>query len=259
MTVISLDAITKNILLKRGYSLHWYIDFMVYAKDGMREIAFDTDILTIRYAVLPIDSNTFTAQLPADYKDYTRVFVRTNQYIRPLVEDDSLDTIPNYDSDFVNHPYSDGVQTQSSAEQNAFFPSYMSGYWWMANWNAFGENLGRYFGGASTYIDTFKINKAANEIKINERLACTEIVVEYIGDGMDADSATHIDGYAQNAIESYCLYQFFLHNRTYSQSDSELAYQKYIQERQILRARLSSLTIDNLKRIIQRNQIRVKY
>lgn len=259
MVFTSLDSIVKNILMKRGYSFHWYIDFLVYSKDGLREIGFDESIQTIRRAILAVNQDTHTAEIPIDYQDFVKVCARTDQYLRPLVEDNSLDTIPNYDANFEVQPYADGVQTQTSIEQNSFFPSYNSGMWWTVNWNAFGENLGRQFGGVSTYIDTFKLDLANNQIKINERLACTEIVLEYIGDGMDADSATHINAYCQSAIEAYCMWQFFFHNRTYSQSDSELAYQKYTQERKILRARLSDLTIDKLKRIIQRNTLRVKY
>ncbi len=259
MTVTSLHKIVANILLKRRYSWHYYLQFLVYAKDGLREIAFDENILTTRYKCLPVDCNNGnTAELPNDYQDYTRVSVRTGQYIRPLVEDGALQLVPNYDSNFDIQPYNQGVADPVTQTQNYSY-GYASPYWWMVNWNSWGENIGRQFGGVSTYSDTFKIDKARNQIKINEDFPAEEIILEYISDGQDADSATHIDSYAQMAIEIFCMWQFYLHNRTYSQREAGDMEMKYVKERQILRARLSDLTIDKLKRIVQGNTRGIKY
>lgn len=258
MTLITLDSIVSNILMKRGYPLQYYIDFLVYCKDGMREIAFDDPIFSIRYKALPVDQNSNTVDLPNDYLDYSRVSAWTDQYIRPLVEDNSLTLVPNLDSNFQVQPYSNGIPSQT--QPVGYYPSgYLSPYWWVTNWNSFGENLGRFFGGVGAMSDTFRIDKTRNVIKINENLFIQNIVLEYISNGMDADSATRIDSYAQNAIEAYALWQFYLCNRTYSQGEAEAMYQHYVIERNILRARLSDLTIDKLKRIVQQNSIGVKY
>lgn len=260
MTYISLDQITKNILLKRGYSLHWWIDFMVYCKDGLREIAFDDPIFAIRYRVLPVNQTDGTVDIPNDYQDYCRVSAWIDGWMRPLVEDNSLQLVTNYDSDWVVQPYANGIATET-VQQNSliYYNGFLTPYWWMVNWNNFGENTGRQFGGIGAYSDTFRVDKTKNQIKINENLFIENIVLEYISNGMDADCATKIDSYAQNAIEAYAMWQFYLHNRTYSQGEAEAMYQHYVTERQILRARLSDLTTDNLKRIVQRNAIRVKY
>jgi hypothetical protein len=258
MTVISLDQITKNILLKRRYSLQWYIDFLVYAKDAMREIAFDDPIFAIRYKVLPVNQDGNTVELPNDFQDYCRVSGWVDQYLRPLVEDNSLQLVPNYDSEFAIEPYANGIATETSNQQ-IYYNGYLSPYWFNVNWNIYGENTGRQFGGIGAYADTFRINKSRNEIKINENLFIPNIVLEYISNGMDADSATHIDSYAQFCIEAFAMWQFYLHNRTYSQNEANDMYNKYVTERQILRARLSDLTIDRLKRIVQANTIGIKY
>lgn len=255
MTFISLDKIVKNILLRRRYPLHYYIEFLVYAKDGLATIAKDDEILAGRYKVLPLNDN-HAIEIPTDYIDYTSVSARIGQYLQPLVEDNALNLVPNYDSDFVIQPYSSGVATDTATQQ---YNGYLSPYWWVANWNVYGENLGRQFGGVGVNSDTFKINKARNEIKINENLDVTEIVLEYVSNGMDADSATQIDWYAKDCLEAYCMWQFKENNRTYSASEAELERQKYINQRQILRAELSDLTITKLKRIVQKNSIGVKY
>lgn len=260
MNVISLDQIVKNILLKRGYSLHWYLDFLVPAKDCLRELCFDENMQTLRYKILIPDTNAGnTAALPADMVDHVRVSVRVDQYLLPLVEDNALDLIPNYDSDFDIQPYTEGVASLSTTDQNYYPNGYLSPYWYMCNINAWGENLGRQFGGTGGRFDTYKIDKTRNEIKINERLSLAEVVIEYISNGMDADSATHINAYAQSCIEAYAMWQFKENNRTYSPGEAGIAKQQYVQERQILRARLSDLSIDALKNIVQSNSKRVKY
>lgn len=258
MTIVSLDAIVKNILLKRRYSLHFYLDFLVGAKDGLREVFFDEGISTLRYQVLTLNSLN-QATLPNDYTDWAKVSARIGQHLHPLIEDNTIDTIPNYDSEFVEHPYIDGVASQTSNTQMYYLGGYLSPYWWMNNWNSYGENLGRQFGGVGAMSDTFKIDKARNLIKINENLAITEIVLEYIGNGLDADSATHIDAYAQMTIELFAMWQFKEHNRTYSEGEAQVAKQDYVDERLRLRARISDLTVDKLKRIVHRNAIAVKY
>jgi hypothetical protein len=256
--LISLDQIVKNILLKRRYSLHWYLDFLVPAKDCLREISFDLPINTLRYKVLTLNDNN-AIEIPNDYQDWARVSVRIGQYLKPLVETNGLDLVPNYDSNFDIQPYNTGIATETDPSQTVYYSGYASPLWWTVNWNTFGENIGRQFGGVGSYPDTFTVNKARNEIKINEDYGFNEIVLEYIGSGVDADSATHIDPYCQNCIEAYCLWQFYLNNRTYSTSDEVVMEQRYIKERQILTARLSDITLDKLKRVVQRNSISIKY
>lgn len=260
-SVISLDKIVKNILISRGYSIHWYIQFLVYAKNILREIAFDCNIIAGRYKLLPIEN--FRVELPNDYVDYTRVSVRVDQYIHPLTEDDSLQLVPNYDDEFEIQPYNEGV---ASSANGSGISGYYSGYaypfstWFMTNWNNWGENTGRNYGGIGAYIDNFRVDKYTNTIKINEQLCgATELLLEYISNGMDADSATHIEAYAQEAITAGAMWQFKENNRTYSSSEAEMERQKYIQQVQILRARLSPLTTDNLKRLIQKNQRGIQY
>lgn len=259
MTVINLDAIVKNILLKRGYPLHYYLQFLVFCKDGLREIAFDEPILALRYTLLPIDQTTFRVDLPNDYQDYTRVSVRSGQYIVPLIESHALDILPNYDANFNITPYTQGQMIDTPFPNTTYYIGYLAPYWWTVNWDAFGENLGRLHGGIGPYPDTFRIDKANNQIALNQNYGVTDVLLEYISDGMDADSATHIDSYAQFAIESFALWQFKEHNRSYGESEAQVAKQDYIQQRKILTARLSDVTLDGLKRIVQANSIGVKY
>ncbi len=258
MLTISLDQIVTNIILKRGYSFpHWYLDFLVPAKDCLRQLSMDLPITPVQYKVLALNNN-HAIIIPDDYVDYVGVYARRGQYLVPLVPDDSLNLVPNFDNDFVIQPYNSGIATEDNTSVSIYSGA-LSGYWWMVNWDAFGENLGRQFGGIGTYTDTFRENKRRNEIKINEDLDVSHVILEYIGSGLDVDSASKINIYAQDCIEAYCLWQFKENNRTYSEGEAQIAKRDYEQQVQILRGRLSDLTVDKLKRLTQRNAIAIKY
>ena len=82
MTTISLDGIVNNILLKRRYSLHWYLEFLLYCKEAVEEMGYDGEIDTFRYVVLPKNSNN-ALELPNDYVDWIRVSAFVDGYVRP--------------------------------------------------------------------------------------------------------------------------------------------------------------------------------
>lgn len=253
MTVITLDKIVKNILLKRRYPLQYYIEFLVNAKDCLRELSFDLPMQTIRYKVLSLNDN-HAIEMPNDYQDWASVSVRIGQHLHRLVPDSGLNLVPNYDANFEIQPYSSGIATDPTIQ----FSGYYSPYWWMTTWNAWGESIGRQFGGVGSYSDTFKENRARNEIKINENLDCSEVVLEYIGNGMDSDSATHINPYCQATMEAYCMWMFKENNRTYSAGEAESAKKEYEKQYGILLGRFSDLTVDVLRRIVQKNSIAIK-
>lgn len=257
MTTISLHSIVYNLLLRRRYPIHYYLDFLIPAKDCLRQLSIDGEVDAVRMQCLPLNDN-HAIDIPNDYVDWIEVGYRNGQYTQPLIEDNSLSLIPNFDSNFVIQPYSEGIATSPQLPAPSNY-GWGTGYWWTVNWNNFGENLGRQFGGVGGMGDTFRENKARNEIKINESLRVSEIVLTYGSSGMDADSATHIDIQAQDTIESYCMWQFKENNRTYSDGAAAIAKQEYIDQRKILRARKSDLTIDKLKRIVQINSISIKY
>jgi hypothetical protein len=258
MTITSLDSIVNNILLKRGYPYHYYIQFLVGAKDIMREIAFDQPIFSVRQCVLPVDQATNRVDLPNDWQDTCRVSGWFDQYIRPLVEDNNLQLIQNFDSDFDPQPYAQGIAIANN-QSVSFATGYLNPYSFTTYWNSYGENVGRYFGGVGAMADTYRVDKTNRQIKINENLFIENIVLEYISDGMDADSATQIDSYAQFAIEAGAMWQFKEHNRTYSEGEAQAAKRDYELERQRLSARLSDLDIIRLKRIVQGNTRGIQY
>ena len=89
MTTASLDYIVKNFLLKKGYPLHWYMQFMVYASDCLRDITFD-DLRVINTKILPVNQAINTAELPEDYQDYDPNSARQSSGFQSLTKEEML-------------------------------------------------------------------------------------------------------------------------------------------------------------------------
>lgn len=251
MTVTSLDSIVRNVLMQRQYPLHWYIQFLVYARNCLQEISMD-DLYVVNTKLLPVNAVN-AVDLPPDYLDYVKVGIPVGQTIRPLVESNIINRLTNLNSDFEPITYlgADASGTSEVEQQNIGYSPNFFNYWYTINWNGYGENIGRYFGG-NAYADTFSVIKERNQIQLNEKLNIQYLYLEYVSNGMNTNSATMITPYAFATIEAFILWKLKEHNRAYSIGERQIAEQQYIQQRKILRARISSLTISELKRIVNK-------
>ncbi len=248
MTTVTLDAVVRNFLLKRGYTIHWYLQFLVYATECLRELSMD-DLKAINTKLLPVNDQN-AVELPSDYLDYVTVGAQVGQMVKPLVETDKINPMVNRNSDLEPIRYDESdVNTNSQVFYNALYPF----YWHTTMWNQYGEYTGRLYGsGAGVQDDVFSVFPERNQIQLVENLALDEIVLIYVSDGMNADAATRITPYAYNTISSYIMYQMKNHSRTYSKGEAEMEKQEYIDQRKILRARLSDLTMETVIRTFQK-------
>lgn len=250
MTTVSLDAVIRNFIMKRGYTFHWYIQFAVYASECLRELSMD-DLHVVNTVKLPVDQDTNEATIPDDYQDYVKVGVQAGQYVRPLIETQGLNQLQARTSDFTPTTY--GQLTTDNPQNIIYYGTLYPFYWNTVAWNDYGEPTGRFFGlGAGSQDDTFTVIKSRNVIKVTENLSTDHIILQYIGDGTSSDAATQIDPYAFMTISNYIMYQMKENSRTYSDNEAERARQLYINERLILRARLNGLTTEVFKRAMQK-------
>lgn len=248
MTTVSLDQIVRNLIVKRRYTIHIYLDFLVYAVECLRTLSMD-DLKVINTMELAVDPNTNSIDLPDDYLDYVQVGIRSGQNTKPLVETDKINPLVARTADFTPTSYGAiGTNDSNIIYYGAIYPYYFN----TVVWNNYGEFTGRQFGYNSYNDDTFSVFPERNQIQLTERLSVSHIVLRYISDGMNSDSATQITPYAFQTISNYIMWQMKENSRTYSDSESERARQLYINERLILRGRLSDLTTERLKRSLQK-------
>ncbi len=250
MVFYTLDAITRNFLLRKGYPLHFYLQGLVYGGGCLRILTLD-DLKVINSKVLPVDQTTNEVTLPTDFVKEVEIGIEQGQRIRPLVEQNSLNPVQAYTSTFEETMY----QTrQTDQANNLLYYGYLLPLLWNTiTWNDYGENIGRLYGWANgSANDTFTVVKEQNIIKINEDMNIDKIVLRYVSDGQNADAATQIPSEAYDTIMKYIGWQFIEHSRTYGEGEKQRAEQQYLMERGVLRARMNDLTTDRVMRSFQK-------
>lgn len=229
-----------------GYTLHYYIQALKSASDCLRELTFDTlqNVNTVNLTL----SDSGSADLPCDYVDFVKVGVPYSQYVRPLVQKDSINRLQNKDTSGNPIPYSNAIDV-TYGDTVSVPPFFESDYI-----NDNGEPLGRLFGFNAGWIqDGFKILRERGQIQVDQQLCATSTYLEYISDGQCSDNATKVHPYAQKTIEAYILWQFKQHSRAYGSQERELAKNEFSTQRRILRARMNGLTAQDIKRIVRKS------
>jgi hypothetical protein len=251
MVFYTLDAITRNYLIRKGYPLHYYMQGLVYSAACLRELTLD-DLKIINTKILSVDPNSNQIELPYDYVNYIQIGIEAGQKIQPLVELNSLNSVPAYTSTFQPTTY----QTkQTDQNGNLLYYGYLLPLLWNTiTWNEYGENIGRLFGwGQGSQPDTFTVIKELGVIQINNDMSIDKIVLKYVSDGQSADAITQIPSEAYDTILTYIAWQFKEHSRSYSEGEKERTRQEYLTARGILRARMNDLTMEKIMRIFQKN------
>ena len=137
-SVTSLDLIVRTALMKKGYPLHQYVQFLVYARECLQELTMD-DLKIFNTKLCAVDE--FNAiELPNDYQDYVMVGVMSNQGIRPLVESRRLNVLNNYNTDLEQVKWTSDNQTDTQNQSLLYYGAFPYSSWYVVRYNAFGEN-----------------------------------------------------------------------------------------------------------------------
>lgn len=245
MRTITLNGITRSYINQSRKTIHSYARFLKYANDILRELLFDR--LQITNTVrLPVNE-FYEAEIPADCVDWCKVGIQVGQFVRPLLQKNTLNNLADFDTDTgeqQNYPDETTSEVIGGTIQ-----------WAGHNLNTNGESTGGYFGiGAGSEPDTFKIIEARNIIQLNKYVGVDKIVFEYITDGSYTNAATKIPVYAQKCIESYIDWQYKEHSKSFGAYDAERAKKIFDRQVEVLAARKNDLTPDLVERIINRNR-----
>lgn len=241
MRYTTLDTIIRRTLLAKRLPLHYYVEFLVHAATCLRELTFDS-LKVVNTVVLEVN-DYFAADLPCDFVDWTKVGFRAGQFIMPIAPRDSINRLHAYDAQGQ-------ITTYGTADTvNLEFP-FWPGYWMFQNLDDLGENTGRLYGwDTSDNVNGFKILKERNQIQFTESIECTRVVMEYISDGSTSDNATQVDEYAWSAIEAFINWKRSPH----ADIDRSPEALSYFNQRRILRARTSGLTLYDIRQILYKN------
>lgn len=229
----TLDSIVRSVLLQRGYPIHWYIDFLKYGADAVRELHFDS-LKQVNSVKLPVNSYK-AITLPCDYVDWVKVGIAAGQYIHPLAQG-PINRLNNFDSSGSKIPYDDTLPDGSYADVQGTV-AYINGF------TALGEHVGGVYNhNPGRAMGAFIELRERNEIQLDSDFPYDYAILQYISDGNGSDAATYVDPYAQAAIEAYIMWKMKQHNRQYGAGEVQEAERQFAIQQRILRARRNQLS-----------------
>lgn len=245
MKTYTLDTIVRMALSERGYTIHWYVNFLTYAVDALRELNFDI-LRNIKSVRLPVNSYK-AATLPCDYVDFVRVGNEFGQYIYPHGEKkDSYNRLNKFDSQGNKVVYGDIEAT------NGILPNNWEGFWYSNYINDKGEHMGRIYNNIPGYRESFVVLRERSEIQLDVSYAGSTIVMDYITDGTSTDASNAIHPYAIDAIKKYIFWRHKENGRQYNISERQISKEEFYNSLRILRARIVGLDVNDVKRSLSR-------
>ena len=245
MKTYTLDNIVRAALSERGYTMHWYLQFLQFGIDSFRELNFDV-LKNVKSVRLPVGSYQ-AVTLPCDFVDFVRVGNELGQYIYPHGEkQDSFNRLNKFDANGGKIPYGD------IESENGFVPNDWQGFWGTTYVNSYGEHTGRIFNNFSGFRDSFVVLRERNEIQLDVSYAGKEIVLDYITDGVSTDATTAVHPYAYDTIKNYIFWRMKENARQYNLQERQLAKEAYYNSLRTLRARMFSIDVNDIKRSLAR-------
>lgn len=240
MKLMTLDKIVRSTLASRNYPMHWYLQFLHYGVQCLRELNFDV-LQNVKSVRLPINSYK-AATLPVDFVDYIKVGNELGQYILPWGEKDDFNRLNKFNTQGNKIPYGDIEAT------NGMLPNNWEGFWYTNYINDKGEHLGRIFNNKPGFRNSFQIIRERNEIQLDTSFTGTTITMDYITDGLTINASNSIHPYATAAIEAFILWKMKDHARQYSLSERQISKDEFYNQLRILKGRLSNIDTNQIQR-----------
>lgn len=241
----TLDRITRSLLIQKAFPMHYYLRFLKWGADCIRELSYDT-IPCIQSEIFILNSYG-AIDVPCNMQDIVRVGIEQGQFVQPVAQRNSA-------TNLLNHNQSTGqvIPWGEGGPANSDYP-YYPGYWMFQNIDDLGESLGRLYGWNTGLNNVwYKWIKERKQIQFSEEFPSPCVVLEWIGDGECINNVTQVDSYAIKTIEAYIDWQYKLHQRRPNLAEVETSRRNYSAEWRKLRARESQLDLVQIRQVLQR-------
>lgn len=250
--MISVDSMVRSLLLRRGYPMHFYLQFLKYGSDCVRELTFST-LKVVKTAIVTVDAGG-AFDYPSDYAQWVRIGIPNGQHILPLVRNrNTFNRLQNVDNHGQPVPFDDSNMVNVGRAWAEWFA-------YGCNFNEYGEFKGGIFDyGAGYETDVFEDIPERRQIQLSQNLASSDIVLDYVPMPNSCDNLTRVTPLAQATIEQYMVWQMKEHGRHYSRAEAKDDERMYNDELRELRARMNPLTLRDINRIFVRGNKRIKY
>jgi hypothetical protein len=224
----SLEEIIKSLLVQvDAPGEHNYLRLFELARQGLKELSFDTT-RHIKTSLLTVNTNTNTVTLPSDYVNLVKLGAYgTDGMIHYLVERDDLyigSTTPTSSVDIANTADSLPVFNETVGT---------------------GRQFGK--GGGQSSIGYYRVNKKSGTIEFASPIKASQIVLEYITDGidnLDIKQNVLIHSFASTALKAFVYWNHIKYNRDVQSYDKQAAKKEFYNEKRLARARMQNFTKD---------------
>lgn len=239
---ITIDAIIRRNLAKRRLPLHYYGPMLVMAKDGLEEMHFDS-LQKVKYAVIDVDQDLMTADLPADYVEAVMVGVEIGDKVKPLGH-----------NEMINKRDDEGVPFDQTADLYTYDMGYRVGHQIVEQiYNEYGGFKGRNFGRPVTFTNSYTILRDLGKIRIDNKAVIEQIHLIYLSMPEKVTNKSVIHPFAKKALEAFINWEWAIYAK---ERDVMMKRAEFFNWNRILRARLNKLTKTEIVRSV-RNNIRM--
>lgn len=190
---------------------------------GFRELRLSA-LPSIKVAHL-IPNEINCVDFPKDYEFYTKIGVNINGKLWTLTRND--DIILNRRQDDCGNDIAEVENGNCLCNYGYdFAPHWWSGTWWGPPTPLYG------YGGGINCQGYYTIDYEMQRIQFSGRIPQTEIILEYVSNGVEPDGSSVIPTHAVNCLTAYIHWQNIAYNQRVSLSSKQEAKQMYFDEYQ---------------------------
>lgn len=245
MRLTNLDQIVRRWLLENGLSIHYYAEGLFHASTCLRELHFDT-LKWVNTRQLPVNGQ-FAADLPEDFVQEVMVGIPAGGRFQKVSRGTNINPLRAATQQGPYTSYIGATPDEDNDPQTGILFGPATWYW---NYNDYGEPTGGFYGvGGGAKNNGYEIIFERRQIQFYETFTSDEILLMYVSDGQSLDAASQIDTRAFSTIQSYIQWKRSM-NRDNNFSPEG---QSFWNNRRLLRARISNLSISDIKEIVRKN------
>lgn len=233
---ITLDSVINDYIDASEQSVHKYAKLYNIAYRGMEELGLDF-FYKIRTVKVPVDTTNYTAQLPNDYVNYTKIGVLNSRgEIIPLTFNRKLTNYADQQPDRL-----------ALTQDNTLVDWYNQNYPLFYNyWDGYGfTNIYGYPSG-SPFVGQFSIDDSNGVILLNENFYYDYLMIEYLA-SPNPDEKYMIPLQFREAMIAWLAWQDIAYlptSRKGNLGDKRDRKNNYFNERRLANARFKPLYLD---------------
>jgi hypothetical protein len=224
MKVVTLDYIVRSVISQLEEStLRRYNTYFQYAVRGFRDLNLHAYAVS-KFACLTMNQNK-TVDLPLDFVKYIKIGICVNGHIINLGLDESMCMCDTYDN--CGNPIREAV--------NDVMQGNIDGFTYRYPYNNYFNN-GQYvagkfgLGGGFNKYGYYKVDEVNRQIRFSSEVPTTEIVLEYISDGVSPDGSATVPIEATEALIAFVHWKRLEFKKGVSLGEVEYARRRYLTE-----------------------------